>query len=170
MKAKVRPCAPGSSDTSRLRLGVDCARGALDGRDDARVGAAAADVARHSAPNLLLGRAWFLLQEPAARHDHAGDAVAALHRAHFEEGFLQRVQPPVTFETFDGRDLSARDRDRGRAAGANGLPVEQHRASAATALAAAVLSSSEVKLLAQDAEQAPLVVGREELDLTGTKY
>ena len=64
----------------------------LDRRHDLVVAGAAAEVAREGCPDLVGGRAWFLLQQLGSRHDESGDAEAALDRTLFEEGLLEGMQ------------------------------------------------------------------------------
>ncbi len=87
-------------------------------------------------------------------------AVAALKRPFVEERLLDRVQRVSLGQALDGDDrLAVGARDR-RAAGEDALPVHQHRAGAALALAAAVLGAGQLQLFAQDVEQRPVGVGR----------
>ena len=101
-------------------------------------------------------RMGILLQQADARHDHSRDAVTALHGAGFEKGFLQRMQPAVLLQAFDGRNLFACDRTHLVYAGPRWLPVDQHCAGAALALATAVFRSGQIEVIAQDAEKTSL--------------
>ena len=143
----LRPTPDSPASGRRLR------RGPADGRDDPRVGAAAAHVAVHRAGDLRLAGIGRSPQQRHARHDHARRAVAALHRVDLEERLLDGVQPAVLLEPFDGGDRLAGRRGRGRDAGAGGPAVDQHGAGAALALAAAVLGAGQVELVAQDASR-----------------
>ena len=93
------------------------------------------------------------MSSPAPGDDHAGRTVAALHRAHFEESFLQRMQLAVHFQAFDGGDLSAGGGTYFHAAGMGGQSIYQDRAGAALTFAATVLGSGQIEVIAQDAEQ-----------------
>ena len=96
-RAPVRtPCRPRS--VSALALP------ACTAADDARIGAAPADVAIHEARDVLIGGIRVSAQQADRGHDHAGRAVAALERFGFEERFLHRVQPLAVGDGFDGRD------------------------------------------------------------------
>src|SRR5262245_1118333 len=64
-------------------------RGALDRLDDARVGAAAAQVVGERGSDLFVARPLVPCQQLGRLHDHAVDAVAALHRLFLDEGLLQ---------------------------------------------------------------------------------
>src|SRR5262249_48138496 len=130
-----------------------------DGQDDARVGSAAADVAFHRPGDVLGCGVRVLAEQRGAGHDHAGCAVAALHRPDLQKGFLQRVELAVSLQALDGGDLLARASLNAGDAGPGGLAVDEHRAGAAAALAAAVLAPGQVQVVPQDAEQAPPGVG-----------
>ena len=97
------------------------------------------------------------MQQGGGAHDHAGGAEAALEGVLVEEGLLHGSELAMLLEAFDGCDLCAASlRDEGLA-GANGFAVEENGAGAAHALAAAVLGSGEIQIVAKDAEQLPLV-------------
>src|ERR1039457_1325369 len=112
----------------------------LDGRDDAEVSDAAADVAVHVAHDVFAAGVRGFLQQRHAGDDHAGSAIAALHGALLEEGVLQRV-----VDAFDGRDLFAGGGAHGEFTRADGLAIEQHGAGAALAFAASVLGAGKVE-------------------------
>src|SRR5436190_12303003 len=80
----------------------------LHSRDDARVGAAAADVAAHALAHIGVARSARLVEERHRRHDLAGRAVAALEAVVIDERLLYRMQTIAVGETFDRRDLAAR--------------------------------------------------------------
>src|ERR1039457_5964119 len=126
----------------------------LDGRDDAEVSAAAADVAVHVAHDVFAAGVRGFLQQRHAGDDHAGSAIAALHGALLEEGVLQRV-----VDAFDGRDLFAGGGAHGEFTRADGLAIEQHGAGAALAFAASVLGAGKVEVVAEDGEQGDVGVG-----------
>ena len=58
---------------------------------DLRVRAAAADVTVHGADDLVVRRVRHRLEQCGGGHDHAGGAVAALHRGLFDERLLERA-------------------------------------------------------------------------------
>ena len=101
----------------------------------------------------------FLRKSADAGHDHAAGAVAALHGAGVEEGLLERVQLAVLLEALDGGDLAGGDRAELGDARARRRAVDQHRAGAATALAAAVLGAGQAEVVAEHAEQRPIAIG-----------
>jgi len=72
------------------------ARGALDGVDDAGIGAAAADVAVHAGDDLGLSGIGRGVQQGGGAHDHTGGAVGALEGAGVEEGLLDGSELAVS--------------------------------------------------------------------------
>ena len=99
------------------------------------------------------------IQERRGGHDHSGSAVGALHRAFFQKSLLQRMQVLAAGQALDRGHFAIADDSDLRAAGALRGSVDQDGACAALSFAAAVLCSSEIELVAQDAEQSPLRVG-----------
>ena len=81
---------------------------ALDGAHDARIGAAAADVAVHVGDDLLARRLLVLRQQLGRLHDLAGLAVAALRHLLGDPGLLQRMAAGRR-QALDGGDLLALD-------------------------------------------------------------
>src|SRR5919204_6050857 len=80
----------------------------VDGLDDVLVAGASAEVPLEPAPDLGIGEPVAVRAEKLdAGHDHPGRAEAALERVTLPERLLQRMQLPVTRETFDRRDLAA---------------------------------------------------------------
>ena len=57
-----------------------------------------------------LRRLWRPLQESCRLHDHAVDAVAALHSLFFDEGLLERMRMRFRAEPLKGYDLAAGER------------------------------------------------------------
>src|ERR1700688_1716489 len=167
VKAKVSPAAPSRKPrrdvtpfglrsilpmnslpmTSRSLLG-----GALDGAEDARIGAATADIAVHMANDVVAARILVGRKQRRGLHDLAGLAIAALRHLQVEPGLLQRMVA-VWPQTIDGGDgLACHHGDRGLAR-ADRLAVEMHRAGATHAGAAAVFRAGELEVLAHDPEQ-----------------
>ena len=133
-------------------------RGTAHGVEDSRIRAAAADVARHRAHDVVGVGLGFDRRRAAARDDHPGGAVAALKRLDLQERGLHGMEPAVLLEALDRDDLLARDlRDR-RLARAHGGAIEEHRARAALALAATVLRARQIETVAQRREER--LVGR----------
>src|SRR5688572_6917218 len=111
-------------------------RGGADGRMDALVAAAPAQVAGHGVGDLLVGRRGLLLQERRRLHDLPALAVAALRYTDLAPRDLHRmlalrVEP---LDRHDGLPADIRHRD---AAGAHRLAVHVHGARAAQRDAAA---------------------------------
>src|SRR6266576_301096 len=79
----------------------------FDRRDDVAVSCAAAEVAGDRLLDLYFGRFVSFAKQPVCRHEHAGCAVAALHRVVFPKRFLQWMQSLVLRQTFDGDDFVA---------------------------------------------------------------
>src|SRR6266404_3246831 len=68
------------------------------------------------------------------------------------------MQPSLALQAFDGRDLPASGGAERGDARPRRCAVDEHGAGAALALAAAVLASGEIEIVAQNAEQASLRV------------
>jgi hypothetical protein len=98
------------------------------------------------------------LEERSGLHDHAVDAVAALHRLLFDERLLQRVRLLGRAEPFEGhhfRPRSLRDREHARA---DRPAVDMHGAGAALREPAAEARPVLMEVLAQRVEQRHLRV------------
>src|SRR5262249_27863491 len=144
------------SSWPRRSLGTSAlGRGAVDGRADALVGAAAADVRRHHRVDVLVGRLRLRAEQRRGAHDLAALAVAALGRVLLDPRLLERVQA-ARAEALDGGDGLRLDLAHGRDARAHGLAVDVHGARAAERHAAAVLRAGEAELLAEHPEERSL--------------
>src|SRR5262249_35634871 len=111
---------------SHLRLG-DAGR-LLDRSADARIGAAAADVAGHGAVDVRIARLGVGGEQRARRHDLARLAVAALRHVERKPGRLGLPACRGGADGFDGGDaLSDRRRNR-RNARARRLAIDMNRA------------------------------------------
>jgi len=127
----------------------------MDGRPDAAVGRAAADVPAHRLVDVAVGRRRVARQERRRRHDLAGLAVAALRYVDLLPGELHGMGA-VLRQALDRRDLlalGARDR---HAATALRLAVDVHGAGPAEGPAAAELGALEVEFVAEYPEQGHL--------------
>src|SRR5690348_199347 len=82
-------------------------RGFLDRCHDVAVTGAATEITGDRFLDLLVGGFAALAEQTVRRHEHAGGAVAALHRVVFPEGLLERMQPFVLRQPFYGDDLIA---------------------------------------------------------------
>src|SRR5262249_9138546 len=88
-----------------------------------------------------------------AAHDHSGRAVGALKSLGVEKSLLNRVEAAGLFEAFDGDDgFSSRCRDR-RNARTSRRAVEQNRARAALAFAAAVFAAGQAEMVAENGQK-----------------
>src|SRR5258705_8511750 len=86
--------------------------------------------------------------------DHTGSADAALGAALFEEALLDGVKFFVDGEAFDGGDFSAFCLQDGDEAGVDQVAVDQDGAGSALAFTAALFGSGEVRVFAEDVEEA----------------
>src|SRR5262249_3126670 len=111
-----RNVAPGALATASFRSEArwkvkrrmsDVPRGQLDGGQDVRVRAAAAEVAGHPLPDLVIVDRLALLQQRDGREDLTGSAVAALERVLLQERGLHRVELVASRQALDGGDASA---------------------------------------------------------------
>ena len=141
--------------------------GQRDALDNLFVAGAAADVAADGVLDLLLGGLGILGDERRTRHDHAGDAKAALHGAHgaksVHKGFAH-----VLGQALDGHNVAAGGKSGGQYARLDGRTVHMDGAGAAGALGAAVLGGVNVQVVAQIAQQW-LVLSRRALDAVNGK-
>src|SRR5882762_4822033 len=92
-------------------------------------------------------------QERGGLHDHAVDAVAALHGLLIDEGLLHGMRPLRRAETFERDDRLRPDRRQRHHAGAHRLAVEMHSAGAALGEAAAEARAVESQVVAERVEQ-----------------
>ena len=101
-------------------------------------------------PSVGLG---FLSSSAFVRHDHAVDAVAALHRLLVDEGLLDFVHFLGRAQTFEGGDRFILRGADGSDAGANGVAVHDDSASSALRQAAAELGAVQLEIITQSVEQ-----------------
>jgi hypothetical protein len=80
----------------------------MDGRDNLRITAATTQIAVHPLDDLLIARIGVALQKANRIEDHARHAIAALHCALADESFLNRMEPFVGSQAFNGENLLAR--------------------------------------------------------------
>jgi hypothetical protein len=133
-----------------------CVHRSPKGSQDARIHAAAADIALHGSPHVRVGSVRATIEQRCAGEDHSRSAVAALKGRLVQECTLQRVEPVSGGEPLDRRDIVADRIGQGGDACADDLAFEKHRADAAHALGAAELCAGEVQLLAEDVEERSL--------------
>ena len=128
-------------------------RGALDGADDALMGAAAAEMPVERVDDLGARRLGVAVEQRLGGHDDAGQAVAALAGLLVEEGLLQRMQLVRRAEPLDGGHAAAGDRAGLARAGEDRLAVDQHHAGAALLQPAAVARAHQAEMVAQGLQQ-----------------
>src|SRR5262245_37232441 len=134
---KATTSAPRAEENSRRVRGAfmsdppGFAGRAQHGRDDAVVGAEAAEISGKSHADILHGRYRISIDQRLRRHDHAVDAIAALGRLLGDEGALQRIRLVDCSQAFNRGDLRVAERPDFGDAGADGLALHQHRAGAA---------------------------------------
>src|SRR6185503_2289167 len=110
------------SVTSRLR------RRGLDRLANALIGAAAADVARHGAVDVLVARRWRLGEQPRRLHHLAALTVPTLGHAEPAPGRLDSAADRRAPDRLDGRDrLTGGGRDRCDAGASRGA-IQVHGA------------------------------------------
>jgi hypothetical protein len=117
-----------------------------DGRNDVRVSAAAADIARHGLADLVVGFSVAFVDQSNCRTDLTGSAVAALKSVVFDEGGLHRVELAPGCQTFDGGDLIVLVHDGQREAGVDPLAIDEHGAGATLAVIATLLSAAKANV------------------------
>ena len=100
-----------------------------------------------------VGRFGIPLQQGLRPHHHAGDTIAALRRLLLDEGALDRRRRLDRSQAFERRDLPALQQHQRRDAGQHRLAVDDHRAGAALAEAAAEFGGVELEIVAQHIEQ-----------------
>src|SRR5206468_2304075 len=116
---------------------------------DARIGAAAAQVAAHGLADALgIVAGLGLADESDGAHDLARGAEAALEAVVLDEGGLHGVQLAIPRQALDGEHVGAVVADGERQAGVDAPAVDQHRAGPALAAVAALLGAGEVEPLA----------------------
>jgi putative ABC transport system substrate-binding protein len=117
-------------------------RSAFDGTQNARIGAAAADMPAHLRDDLSASRVRVPLQQIDRAHDLAGLTVAALRYPLGQPRPLHGMRG-VRRKPLDGRDLLAGNIRGLRLARKRALAVDMHHAGAAEADAAAELGAGE---------------------------
>src|ERR1700730_6391868 len=91
----------------------------MNGVDDARLSAAAADVALQELDDFGGTGIRITLQQAEAAHDHARRAVGALESTCVDESLLHGMQTTVLLQSFDCGDWLADRRADGNLAGAD---------------------------------------------------
>src|SRR5690606_21816927 len=129
----------------------------MDGSTDARIGAAAADIAAHGLVDLLFGGCGAGLEQAYRRHDLPRLAIAALGDVLLDPGLLHHLAHWIGLHAFNGGYRSSGHvRDRCDA-GADRRAIHMHRAGAAQRHAAAELGAGHAQLVTQRPEQRHVV-------------
>ena len=126
---------------------------------------AAADVARHALPDVILGGIWRRRNDRLGRHQLARRAESALRAVAGDERRLKRIEPAVAGEPFDRFHGAAIGPDRELTARVDGDAVEMHRARAALAAVAPDLGPRQVEVVADQLGERPPM-----LDVDGAPY
>ena len=126
--------------------------GGFHGEPYPRIGAAAAQIARHRAIDVFVGRFAIDAQQGSRRHDLAGLAVAALRNLMFDPRRLHGVHRLRRPQPLDRGDVAADIADLQRA-GPHRLAIDMHGAGATHRDPAAIFRAGDAKLVAQDPKQ-----------------
>src|SRR5882762_6254037 len=110
----------------------------MNGRADARIGAATADIAAHGVVDVGIAGLRCLLEQCACRHQLPALAIAALNDVDFGPRPAQCVDLRAA-DALDGHDLAPLHGLDGRYAGTHRFAVQVHGAGAAQRLAATIL-------------------------------
>src|SRR6266508_4260936 len=126
----------------------------VEGGEDPAVPGAAAQVAGDGLAQRELVGVGPAVKQVVDRHDHPGDAEAALHGALLDEGALDVGQLALGAQALDGAEVAA-DRVGGHdAAGGDQDPVHHDRAGPTLALLAGVLGAGKAEPLPEHVQQA----------------
>ena len=125
----------------------------LDGRDDVRVGAAAADVAVHRVLNVSVSGANVFLEDCHGRHNLTRGAIATLVAIVFNEGGLHGVKVIGLTDSFDGGDLVVRVHDGEGETGVDAASINVDGARSALPVIAALLGTRRNKVLSEAVEE-----------------
>src|ERR1051325_3183267 len=125
----------------------------LHGGDDARIGAAAADVAAHRLAHVVVRRSPALVEQRDGGHDLTGGAVAALKSVVRDECLLHWMQLITVGQTFDRRYAMALLHYCKGQTGELASTVDMDGTRAALPVIAPFLGSREARVLPQRVEQ-----------------
>ena len=115
--------------------------------------AATTQVAGQGGLDLAVGGLGSFIEQRLGRHDHAVNAVTALHRLLVDKGLLDLVHLLGRAQAFESGDRFVLSRADGSDAGANGVAVHDDGASTALGQAAAEFRAIEFKIVTQSVEQ-----------------
>ena len=116
---------------------------------------AAAEVARHALPDLVLGGIRRRRHHGLGRHQLARRAESALRAITGDERRLKRIEPAVLGEPLDRLDGATVGPDRELTARVDGDAIEMHRARAALATVAADLGPRQVEAVTEQLGERP---------------
>src|SRR5207248_3169046 len=136
-------------------------RGIEDGADDFVVTGAAAKIAGEPVARFFLGRVLVFVEQRLRRDDKARCAEAALQGGVLQEFLLHRMQRLTLGDALDRQDRAALGLDAEHQAGTHDIAVDDDRAGAAIARAAAFLAARQVQFVAQAVEQCLLRLAEE---------
>jgi hypothetical protein len=125
----------------------------MNGVNDARLRAAATDVALQELSDFVRTGIRIISQQADAAHDHAGRAVGTLERAGIDERLLHGMQTAVPFQSLNRGDWLSNCEADGNLARASRLATNQNGAGAALPFSAAIFAAGETKLVAQDVKE-----------------
>lgn len=134
-------------------------RGIVDRGADPRIGAAAAQVARHPVVDIGIGRLRHIGQQVKRLHHLPRLAIAALRDLMVGPGGLHGMERGRGADAFDGGDARALEIAGKGLAGPHGLPVDQHGAGAAQGLAAAVFGAGQPDDIAEKPQKRHVGIG-----------
>ena len=124
----------------------------MDRGADFLKGTAAADIGNGSI-DIGIGRLRLIPQQRGGRHHHARLAVPALGRLVLYPGLLHLGQLAVYGKALNGFDLLALEAGNRHRTGSQWQAIDQHRARAADADAAAIFGAGQPEVIAQHPEQ-----------------
>jgi hypothetical protein len=128
---------------------MHCFGGLLNGGNDSRMSAAAADISLQGLYDFLLVGIGIFLQKRDTADNHSGSAIGALERGLIEKGLLYGMKLAVLLEALDGENGFSRGVADGELAGTPRRAIQKNRAGAALAFATTIFGSSQAKLFAQ---------------------
>ena len=125
----------------------------FDAGPDARVAAAAADIAAHGGVDVLVRGPGRVAEQGRGGHDLSSLTVAALGHVERHPCGLQFLADGSGGHALDGGDGRRADAGDRRLAGSYGLAIHMHGAGPAKPGSAAELAAFQVKLVAQDPQE-----------------
>lgn len=126
-------------------------RGRFDGGFDARISAAAADIALHVGIDVGIAGVLIFGEERSGAHDLARLAIATLGHIVLAPGFLEGMLA-IVGKAFDRRDGFSAQARHGHRAGAYRLAIEVDGAGAALANSAAVFGANQFEIISENPE------------------